>query len=287
MKWLKEVINRQSLSHSIFTRTFYSRSFSLLQRFTIKNLLFFFANLGNFVHHCEHRQQPSRFTLNDKDESKGLQIVPQPTKKEANIAIWKTQMLIPFLIVDKLLAFNESYPDPKSSLDRNQKFFSCHTFAFPLVFELCALDLRCLDPTTRVFRLVPTFGNKDYLVWLKKVNGQCQTWWEDICILNVIQLSRNGHRVNPCMLLASIFLWESLTNTFPLPCGMITPTVFDVEAFTGLSLLDEVFDLTIAGENSEQTHCNDLNHYFSEIRHRASLFLKEMGKERNKIQWIF
>ena len=46
------------------------------------------------------------------------------------------------------------------------------------------------------------------------------------------------------MLLATIHFWESSTNTFQLPYGMITPTLFDVAVITGLRPTGKVFDPT-------------------------------------------
>lgn len=31
-----------------------------------------------------------------------------------------------------------------------------------------------------------------------------------------------------------LYYWESITNTFQLPCGMLTPILFDVAYITGL-----------------------------------------------------
>ncbi|XP_050899026.1 uncharacterized protein LOC127105856 [Lathyrus oleraceus] len=36
------------------------------------------------------------------------------------------------------------------------------------------------------------------------------------------------------MLLASLYFWDSTYNTFHLPCGMVTPTLFDAAAIVGL-----------------------------------------------------
>lgn len=64
------------------------------------------------------RINPLAFTISEEDESKGLQNAPQPTKNTTNIATWKTHMLIPFLIANKLLALHGPYPKPKSSPER-------------------------------------------------------------------------------------------------------------------------------------------------------------------------
>lgn len=41
------------------------------------------------------------------------------------------------------------------------------------------------------------------------------------------------------MLVAALYFWESSTNTFQLPCGMVTPTLFDIAAITGLRPTDD------------------------------------------------
>ena len=48
--------------------------------------------------------------------------------------------------------------------------------------------------------------------------------------------------------MASLYFWEGSTNTFQLPYGMLTQTLFDVVAITSLSSLGEVFDPTLLME---------------------------------------
>lgn len=47
------------------------------------------------------------------------------------------------------------------------------------------------------------------------------------------------------MLLALIFFWEGSTNTFQLPCDMLTPTLFDVASITSLNPLGTTFAMTL------------------------------------------
>lgn len=65
-----------------------------------------------------------------------------------------------------------------------------------------------MNPKTRVFRSMPSPGNKEYLAWLSKVQGKRHDQWKKAGIFDVIQLSKNAHRVNPCLLLASIYFCE-------------------------------------------------------------------------------
>lgn len=44
------------------------------------------------------------------------------------------------------------------------------------------------------------------------------------------------------MLVASLYFWESTTNTFHLPYGMLTPILFNVAGITGLRPTSETFD---------------------------------------------
>lgn len=113
-----------------------------------------------------------------------------------------------------------------------------------------ALDVRFMEAKARVFRSMPTPGNKEYLAWLSKVQHKCHDQWRSVGIFDLIQISKYAHRVNPCMLLESLYFWEGLTNTFQLPCGMLTPTLFDVAAISGLSSLGETFDPTLSTENT-------------------------------------
>lgn len=58
--------------------------------------------------------------------------------------------------------------------------------------------------------------------------------WEEQWIYNLIHISRVGPRYNPIMLLAVMCLWKISTNTFQFPCGMVTPTHFDLAVIAGL-----------------------------------------------------
>jgi hypothetical protein len=69
-------------------------------------------------------------------------------------------------------------------------------------------------------------------------------FWKKQEFFDLIQLTRKEIFYNHEMLLASIHFWESSTNTFQLPCGMLTPTLFDIAAITGLRPTGQVFDPT-------------------------------------------
>lgn len=58
--------------------------------------------------------------------------------------------------------------------------------------------------------------------------------WKEQGIYGLIQLSRVGLRYNHAMFLTTMCLWEVSTNNFHFPCGMITPTLFDLTAIVCL-----------------------------------------------------
>lgn len=44
------------------------------------------------------------------------------------------------------------------------------------------------------------------------------------------------------MLVVSLYFWDAYHNIFHLPCGMVTPTLFNVAAITGIRPIGEDFD---------------------------------------------
>lgn len=83
-------------------------------------------------------------------------------------------MLIPFVINNKLVAFHGPYPDTKSKAKMVKGYFPGYTPATPPAFDKDGvIDVRFMNPKARVFRLMPTPGNKEYLAWLNKVQRKC------------------------------------------------------------------------------------------------------------------
>lgn len=171
--------------------------------------------------------------------------VPDPRSTDVvTVDNWKHQMMIPFKVEGTLTAF--LWPFYKTHPSDIHECFPCYPEAMPPAFKRdVILDFRYMSPKIRVFRSMPTPGNKEYLAWLAKIQNKKQDQWKKIGIFDLIQLSRNAHKVNPCLLLASLHFWEASTNTFHLPLGMLTPTLFDVAAITGLSPLGDTFDPTL------------------------------------------
>lgn len=61
----------------------------------------------------------------------------------------------------------------------------------------------------------------------------------------MIEVSRTGPRYNVNMLICAFYFWEALTNTFQLPCGMITLTLFNVVAITSLRPIGKTFESSL------------------------------------------
>lgn len=157
----------------------------------------------------------------------------------------------PFVVADKLIAFHEPYLDTKTQPKNVQSHFPGFTPALSPTFgKDDIIDVNFMDPKARVFRSMPTPGNKKYVAWLNKVQCKRQDQWRRVGIFDVIQISRHVHRINQCMFLVSIYFWKGSTNTFQLPCGMLTPTLFNMAAITSLSPMGETFDPTLLTEST-------------------------------------
>lgn len=179
------------------------------------------------------------------ENDEGRDFISKPSMTKEKISIRKKQAPIPFTLSGNLLAFLRLYPTAKSQPEKVNNFSQCYLITMPSAFKERCLDLSFMETFTRVFQSASPTQSKKYLSRLNKVKSKRQKQWEDLCIFDMIQISRVGPRYNPTMLLASIFFWEGSTNTFLFPCVMLTPTLFNVASITLLNPLDETFTLTI------------------------------------------
>ncbi|XP_058768267.1 uncharacterized protein LOC131641989 [Vicia villosa] len=192
--------------------------------------------------------------------------IPIPNTAEER-AIYASQVIIPFELSGKTYAFMGPLPGENSS---SNKFFPAYYKTRPLVSKIkiddegnpisedsnpaegastappVALERIRLDYVTnfvKVFRSIPLAKDPElYYSWLAKVEKQKASFWQELGIYDLIQLSKTGLEYNQTMLVASVHFWDASHNTFHLPCGMITPTLFDVAAITGLRATGETFD---------------------------------------------
>lgn len=145
------------------------------------------------------------FKLNAKESMK---CIHQPySSDETVMKILQRQMLIPFVVDKKLVTFHGPLVEPKSSPKAVQDFFPGYGPAAPPSFDKAGvIDVRFMDSKARVFRSMLIPGNKEYLAWLNKVQRKCQDQWRSAGIFYAIQIFRYAHRINPCMLLASMYI---------------------------------------------------------------------------------
>lgn len=135
---------------------------------------------------------PIAFQLSTVESTKHIR---QPVSTdEVMMKIWKCQMPIPFVINRKLVAFHEPLLDPKSTPKAVQGFCPSYVPAAPPPFDKAeAINVRFMDPKAKVFRSMPTPGNKEYLAWVNKVQRKRQDQWRSIGIFDAIQISRYAH----------------------------------------------------------------------------------------------
>lgn len=134
----------------------------------------------------------------------------------------------------KWLAYLGPFSGPYEKPSQLNKFFSCYHRCKPRAFEEKSYELWFMSSPQRVFHFSPF---KAYIHWLDKVEKKKEQFWKDRGIYDLIQLSKVGPKYNTNMLIPTLFFWEDSINTFHLRCGMVTHTLFDVSAITGLNPL--------------------------------------------------
>jgi hypothetical protein len=119
----------------------------------------------------------------------------------------------------------------------------------PRAFLDSPYSFEFIKPPNKVFRSAPYYGNEDYITWLDRVQVGYGEFWKYYGIYELIQLSRLGPKYQQEMLIAALHFFESSTNTFHFRCGMMTPTLFDVAAITGLSPIGDTYDPARASQD--------------------------------------
>lgn len=113
------------------------------------------------------------------------------------------------------------------------------------------IDLDYMNNEFRVFRSCPLFKDpSDYLGWLKKIENKKAQVWKNMGIFDMIQLSNVGPVCCQSMLVYSLYFWDNIHNNFHFPCGMMTPTLFDIAFITGLKPTGETYDPNLMAENT-------------------------------------
>ncbi|KAI5434067.1 hypothetical protein KIW84_021073 [Lathyrus oleraceus] len=129
----------------------------------------------------------------------GKEYVLEPPFAEEKAKIWRSQVLIPFSLSDKPLAFLGSLPENRQpEITKKNSFFATSHLSEPLVSSQKPFSFH--------------------------------------------YIARYGPPQSFGMLLAALQFGDNLTNSFHTKCGMITPTLLDIAAITGLKPTGEVFD---------------------------------------------
>src|SRR3954464_5942879 len=185
--------------------------------------------------------------------------IPNPNTEEVR-TIYASQVIIPFELSGKSLAFMG--PLPGENISSLNRFFPAYYKTTPLVSKtkigedgcspsgesanieetstvtplaLTKIRLNYITNFVKVFRSIPLAKDPDlYYAWLEKIEKHKAYFWQQLGIYDLIQLSKTGLEYNQTMLVASVYFWDASHNTFHLPCGMITPTLFNIAAITGL-----------------------------------------------------
>jgi len=162
--------------------------------------------------------------------------------------IWKSQVIIP--CPNLTHAFLGPLPNVREDQEQLSAIFSCFEKHSPLIFTKGPYDLSFLKSK---FRTEPKYeNNEDYLCWLNKVEKWKGQFWKDIGIFDLIQLFRQGPKYHNEMIIAALHFCNPSTNSLHLKCGMLTPTLLDVDGLT-----DQTFD--------PDSHHSDMSFDFSRL----------------------
>ncbi|KAH1231137.1 hypothetical protein GmHk_10G030438 [Glycine max] len=179
----------------------------------------------------------------------GEKVVPEPHGDAEQTETWESEVMIPFAVERTVYAFGGPLPDQESLSSTMNKVFPCYPTCEPRIFDSEPYNFNCLSKPHKLFRSAPSIAHRDYLPWLDRVEQAYEDFWKTYGIFDLIQFSRSGPEYRPEMLIAAMHFFESSTNTFQFKCGMMTPTLLDVAALTGLRPNGETYDPTNSSDN--------------------------------------
>jgi hypothetical protein len=205
----------------------------------------------------------------------GEEVIPEPSGTEAERKIWASQLMIPFSLKKDAHAFCGPYPSHSETTSKEvNAIFPLHVTCGPRIFESNPYNFGYLKNALKIFRAAPYTAHKDYIPWLDRVEKDFKDSWQSYGIYPLIQFSRTGPKYKPELLIAALHFYEKSTNTFQFKCGMLTPTLLDVAAITGLRPNGDHFDPTKTGDKVE------LN--YKEITF-SNYITENMGKEGEEV----
>lgn len=132
----------------------------------------------------------------------------------------------------------------------------------------------------RVFRSCPLAKDPEpYRAWVDIVEKKKAQFWKEMGFYDAILLPKVGTTYFQNMIVASMYFWDSSHNTFIFPCGMLTPTLFDIGSIAELRQTREAFDPNEMNENSINFKASKatFTHYISDHYETSieDLFYKE------------
>ncbi|GAU30389.1 hypothetical protein TSUD_58010 [Trifolium subterraneum] len=185
-----------------------------------------------------------------RDELKGCESTQVLEPSRRNKEIWEKQVIFPYSLDNKTFAFGGPKPHENNRNKETISFFPSYSHCNPRTFVTGAYNFSYLKPPNKIFRSAPTIV-EGYIAWLDRVQQDFGSLWKDFGIFDFIQLSRLGLKYQQEMIIAALHFFKSSTNTFQFECGMMTPTLFDVAAITGLSPTGDTYDPNLAGSKIE------------------------------------
>jgi hypothetical protein len=155
---------------------------------------------------------------------------------------WYSNVIIPFGIGKATHALGGPLQQLEALIQKVNTIFPGFKTCEPRVFNTAPYNFEYLKHSHKSFRFEPKFGHEAYVPWLNRVQKAFLDVWMRYGIYELIQLSRKPLEYQPDMLMAAFHFFEKSTNTFQFRCGMLTPTLFDVAAITGLSPLGKSYN---------------------------------------------
>lgn len=159
--------------------------------------------------------------------------VLEPPLTEITRRLWYSNALVLYSIADTVLAFMGPLPSLVRKSGFSEKIFPIYHEWEPVIFYDQPFDFRFLEKHVYFSPLLEA-PDSSYITYLNKVEKRRKLAWKKLGIFDLIQLSRVHLKYNPAMLLVVTCFWESTTKTFHLPCGMLTPSLFDPATIAGL-----------------------------------------------------
>src|ERR1044072_1870972 len=173
-----------------------------------------------------HNTIPEAVIMTKAQTRKGEILINDPPYDSKRSSDWYQELLIPYKMQGVTYAFMGPCPKAEYLPQKLDAFFPTSIFSKPINTEDKSLDLGFLKSAARPFRSAPpsiAANLEVYTKWLDRVQAVKGETWKKQGIFDIIQISRKPIKCNA-------------------PYGMITPTLFDVAAITGLKPIGQTYD---------------------------------------------